>query len=288
VADDGEAKVVLVEAGAEPRRALRYVYGKNVETVQLDTKLWTSRPPKGVPEPDDFGLQTIRLVMTLTPVSVDATGALTEKCNITHAEVFRDATLNPTAAAATAKDLRALEHIEATNLVTSRGISKSITFSELGDSEFLQALVDVTKDRIGEISAPLPAQPIGVGAKWEVRSFHPMDSAVFTMTKTYVAREISTNRVSVDIEVRGESPPRALPPLASKPPDIEGHLDLMEMHGKGTMTFSLDRLAPTMSVTTTLRTVITVRRRGDQETSETADTVSVSAKPLTPSAAPPP
>src|SRR4051794_9679106 len=78
VADDGETKVVLVEAGAEPRRALRYVYGKNVETVQLDTKLGSSTPRKGVPEPDDSWLQTIRLVMTLTPVSVDGTGALTE------------------------------------------------------------------------------------------------------------------------------------------------------------------------------------------------------------------
>lgn len=265
---DEEAKIVLVDAGAEPRRVLRYAYGKRVETARVDMKIGRSQSELSQAGPLAM-LPTIRSLVTYTPVSVDADGTLTQRRKITHVEVLKDVTVPPNALDELSKGAAKLEGVETTSALTARGMAKSTTPEDDGS----WALRDM--------SAPLPEEAVGVGAKWELRSATRDAGGLTYVTEAYVAREMSANQVVVDIEIQAHSPPRSIPPPRNAPAGVEIHLDSAEQRGKGTMTFWLDRMAPMTSLTTTTTTILTVRSGGGEQKVQTTESMTVTSKPLT-------
>src|SRR5262249_6239374 len=108
-----------------------------------------------------------------------------------------------------------------------------------------------TMPELSVLRVPLPEEPVGVGAKWEMR--YALRDAGWEnhSTELVVAREVSADRVVVDIDVRGHSTRRSIPRPVTEP-----YVESSEERGNGTITYWLDRMVSAASVTITTTTVI--------------------------------
>jgi len=274
--DPSQPVVVLVDAGAEPRRALRYAFAKHDETMQLDTKVGQSSS-MGPQQKRAVTFPTVRVLVVLKPQSIDGDGSLTQKFEITHAEVLHDEPSVPKEMYdALTKDMPEFVGLGGTTVFTARGIPTSFKPSGSPKSAAVQQLVETTNEALREMAAPLPEEPVGVGAKWELRL---KDEGVQTMT--YTLKELAPNRATVTVDGHATEPPRTLPAPQGAPPDLRVQVDKHESKGGGSMTFPLDRMAPTISLEFSTNIQGTIHRGDQKQPMDTMQTIKVAMKPLT-------
>ncbi len=216
----GEA-VKLVEPGAEPREAARYAFVIDQSQTTLATvRVNAEGGPMGGAGPQP----PIRLTLKVTPMT-KGEGNTKFAMKVSKAEILTGGAALPPEAA---KELKAAEAALATLTATfSASPRGALTELQLGvgkgaPPEAQELIIPMLE----MLFAPLPEEPIGVGAKWVANTTAPSPSdgsmkSTFTMT--------ARTPTSADVTVTTE---RSAKPQAIQDPRAPAGAT-MQMEGKG-------------------------------------------------------
>jgi hypothetical protein len=235
--DEGPGKLKVTEPGAEPRVARKYTF-----TVgKTDKRLLTVRQSVGREGAGPAQEAAFTLLADFTPRAVKPTGA---KIEMKVLKVDMPDAQGPQKAQAQAQ-LAQFNGLTGTFEVSSHGEVGEVDFKadERMAGAGAEVIIQSLQQALELVAAPLPAEPIGVGAKWE-RKVERKERGQETSSKhTFTLTEVTAEGGTVNAEVALEVPKhpfqqRGVPPGATE-----------EVKGKGAYAyaFKFDHVANKVS-----------------------------------------
>jgi hypothetical protein len=197
-----KSNIKVTDAGAEPRKALRFhIAPADKQSVIMTLKVnidpataaalgaaAAQNPSPAITVPWDV---TIQNVATNGDVSYEAV--------IGEVNVVSD-TNTPPAAALAAKTVFAALKGTITGVISSSGVSKKVEGKAPPGLDLqLRQIYDTIKEAISNPSVPLPDEAIGVGAKWEVKIPNKSQGASMDQTAAFELVSVDGDHVKATV-----------------------------------------------------------------------------------------
>jgi hypothetical protein len=235
--------VKLLSAGSEPRKALRFqVKEGDKQTLGMTMKM-KMEMAMGEMQNQEMKLPVMKMVMDSTVQKVSPDGDVTYEMVMRETSVAEEAGASPEVLNAMKGPLATMKGMSGTGTISSQGVVKAsnINLPNGGDPQSRQALEQM-KELFSRLSTPFPDEPVGAGAKWELKSQVKSQGMTLDQTSTYelvsvegdqVKTKATTNQKAANQKI--ENP--AMPGLK---------LELTKMTGTGTRELSqeLGKLLP--------------------------------------------
>lgn len=246
---DDPPVVHLLDAGSEPREALRFAPVPQLTQAMLLTHRATldvritpgAETPRVVRGPQHQTQLTVRLVDV-------ADARLTSEWTTSRIALLGD-DANQTRLLKPLEDAwRAMEGAR-TRIVTDRRgqvLEAEFSYPETIPPE-LRFEIQGFEDAVRELAIPLPAEPIGIGAKWRVSKAASLGGVVVEKVSTYVL----VGRVGSRLELRVSSDGSAAPQVVAfpgLPPGAQVTLEWLDLRGEGKTYLDLTGAVPESSI----------------------------------------
>ena len=201
----------------------------------------------------------MRMVADVAVTNVAPTGDV----SYTFGFVSMDAD-DPAVRAALQQVVSALADLKGTMVVNNRGETKSASFdlSKIANPQMRQTMSSAF-DSIRSMSLPLPEEPVGAGARWQVRQ--SMLSSGIQSTQTIDVELVSADARTAVLKVNTV---QHAPVQKVSLPDLPGaivNLQKLEGTGAGTVNITLDSLIPTSELTSRTNTVMDIEMGGARQ-----------------------
>jgi hypothetical protein len=256
----GEPAIITVSsAGAAPRTPLRYrvpasYRGRMEMTMAMGMAMnmdGNAMPPVDVPP--------LRMVADVAVTSVATSGDV----SYTFAFVSMDAD-DPAVRAAVQQVASALADVKGTMVINNRGETKSAAFdaSKIANPQMRQTMSSAFES-MRSMSLPLPEEPVGAGARWQVRQ--SMVSNGIQSTQTIDVELVSANAGAATLKI---ATVQHAPVQKVTLPDLPGatvNLQKLDGTGTGTVNIALDGLIPTSEMTSRTNTVMDIEMGGTRQ-----------------------
>jgi hypothetical protein len=235
----GTPVVKLIKAGAEPRQKLRYALAGEVdEKVQSTVQMAMATTLNGQPVSAAMG-RVGRKVVTSVHAKPDASADLisfeykVESCAEDPSDGEAIANLKPVE-----KALCTGVGASVGGVWTTRGILlESAIHAPPGASPQVASTIESISQSLRQMAVPLPAEPVGVGAEWEVSARMPMAAMPLDMTAHYKVLELGRSRLVAEITISQRLRPRntegagkELQRLSALSAEGRGHIDVDLTH----------------------------------------------------------
>jgi len=137
-----------------------------------------------------------------------------------------------------------VKDLKGTYTVDARGFVSEATLAapDTAPPQVRQAL-DGVKQSMNQMIAPLPEEPVGVGAKWAIRTAVNQGGIKMTQATNMEILEIEGNRVDVKITIEQSAPAQSIAPPGA-PPGQTVDLVSLESSGGGEATWDLTKTVP--------------------------------------------
>ena len=232
--------VTLVSPGSEPRRLLRYDVEPGVEqslemTTLAETDLTTGdQNVKAGGEPMALGGR-------ITVLSVDGNGVIRyrwEGGGVQSEVPSGDPRV---------RFAQGLSGLKATVVTNDRGLGEAVELEDAGQLDPMGAqMLEGFVEGIKTLCVPLPAEPVGLGARWEVTSVVSHMGMRLTQTTAYELVEWEGDRLRLQITLAQTAPPQDI--LAGVTgQDAKVRLKSFHSQGEGEATVELGSLVPVRS-----------------------------------------
>lgn len=245
-------QAIVLDPGAAPRRQLRLQLAPGMEEtgnttmkVRMDGFLNGQKLPfPSVP--------TMKFGMSMKVDKVDANGDSHLTFGYTSADVVANPDTPPMMLDVMRSQLQGLLDHKGAMVISDRGQTKSFqielpkTLTAAAQNQLDRTMEQLTNS-LKQLSAPLPAEPVGLGAKWKVPPQKlSMNGMVVIQTATYELLELQGNTMKLAVTVEQTADPQ---PLNSPglPPGASMQLKSLSSNGGGTITMHLDRLFPSQA-----------------------------------------
>jgi hypothetical protein len=131
-----------------------------------------------------------------------------------------------------------------TLILDSRGRTKSINLElpQTVDPMFRES-IDQMMASLENISSPLPEEPIGIGAVWQVTQNVKLNGLTIDQTAVYTLKERENDVITLSMSLQQNAAEQKFKPVGL-PIDIELDLVALNSTGTGTLTLSLAQLFP--------------------------------------------
>ncbi|MBI5533326.1 MAG: hypothetical protein HY898_11455 [Deltaproteobacteria bacterium] len=246
---DPVVQVKLLEPGEEPRQSLRYrFHADRPETVWMDLQMAMGMEVGASKQPET---QTpgMRMAMRLTPKEISKEGRMRYDFRIESIEVLRDPLARPDMVAAVEQQTRPLVGLSGSAEVDPRGMTHAVQFVPLAGTPnpAFQGLIDNLRQSIRNISSPLPEEPVGKGARWEISIPLETPGIKLTQISTHSLKEFKVDKGRIEVAMRQDAPvqPVAFPGMH---PGATANLESLVSAGSGWTDFDLNKLVPESSV----------------------------------------
>ncbi len=242
----------VTSVGDEPRRELRYTpeVGQK-ETVRM-RMLMAMEMTIGGQGAGRMALPAMVLDMDMEVLEV-ADGEILYSAAVSRASVDRDegaADFPPEVLADIEAGLTPLVGMSGTARVTDRGEALEASFQLPPEAPAdLAQQVSSFSDSAENMAAPVPAEPVGVGATWS--TYSKLDSNGFKIVQRadYVLAELGEDQITLDVTFT-QQPLEANPQMDSLPPGTEVEMVRFVSTGTGQSVLHLNRLVPVASLAT--------------------------------------
>jgi len=255
---DGGAKttVKLLDPGAEPRTALRYKFQANRTekmVMEISMAMAIEMGDQNLPETQ---MPVIRMTMTIDSKEVSPEGDLHYESELEQVEVLPKPGANPAMVHDMKQQMSSMQGLSGSGTITSRGFTKDaeIKFPPGIDPQQRQ-FMDNMKQSMDQISAPLPEEPVGRGARWQVTM--PVETPAMKLTQiaTYTLSEIQGDKVKFDVAIKQSAAPQEIDAPGAAP-GVKVSLESFNSSGTGTVELQMTNLVPTSNMNTTTTTVV--------------------------------
>lgn len=238
--------VRVLERGAEPREPLRYRIAQNATSpvdmrMEMTVRMTVSgREMPAVPMPAMVGR------MTLRATSVGADGTVHYGFTLDSFAPAPGYTGPAQVLTAVRSALASLVGTTGTGAMTNRGfvLDTQVNLPANADAGARQA-IDSLRDSLRQLAAPLPAEPVGRGARWQVTM--PIDAGGMSMQQvaTYTLESVQGDRGHLQVRLTQSARPQALH-TPGLPAGATARLESLSGTGSATQEMDLTRLiAPT-------------------------------------------
>ena len=113
-----------------------------------------------------------------------------------------------------------------------------------GVSATTTQILDSLKQSMTQATAPLPEQPVGLGARWSVASVITNNSMTLHQTAVFTLTELHGHRGVVTLRLTQDAPRQEVKPPGT-PAGITSTVDALKSDGTGSMAFDLVAVMPT-------------------------------------------
>ncbi|MCP5070424.1 MAG: protein kinase, partial [bacterium] len=239
VVDDSPYRVKLVNPGKEPRRVLRYQRrAGTTETmaVRSDTRIliMSGGEERAFPHAPYSATFKIRVDEVAANGDVLATAEMIggDVETVTPYEKHADDARNW---------MKATVGVKGTMRISARGLPSALTWTNRDNvPEAAESTLTGVEASVQELATPLPEEPVGVGAVWDVTHEGELMGIRYTQTTSYELVSLEENGGRVRIAVAQTAPRQEY-----RSPALPGGRAMLETwfcHGKGEAVFALDRL----------------------------------------------
>ena len=256
-ADAGaKTTVTLLDPGAQPRTALRYKFQANrTEKMVMETSMAMAMEMGDQKQPETQ-MPVTRMTMTIDSKEVSPEGNLHYEFELAQVEVLPKPGANPAIVNAMKQQMSSMQGLSGSATVTSRGFTKDTEIkSPPGIDPQIKQSMDQMKQSINQMSAPLPEEPVGEGARWQVTMPMEMPAMKLTQVATYTLSEIQGDKVKLDITIKQSAPPQELDTPGAAP-GAKVSLESLKSSGKGTVELQMTNLVPTSNINMTTTNVV--------------------------------
>jgi len=244
--------LTLVEAGAEPRRALRYAPKKKTEQrvnavieVEMESRL------EGAPAPKSK-MPTTEVSMTLTVKTSDKDG-FSYELELTDARIdsplmrkkkkkrFGSQGANMT------KELDKVRGLKGLVTIDPRGFTKSSKFDfPKNVSSQVRSLVNGVRTQTEQLTPPMPEEAVGIGAKWTVEQRIGSQGVRIDQVSTFVIEKMTKDTIELAVTIEQKAGAQSM-----RDPRMPRNARLLGLTGTGSgrAEIRLDRPAPLKSAT---------------------------------------
>jgi hypothetical protein len=231
--------VRLLEAGIAPRAPLRYRLepGKSESLVlELATEL---KLAIGDMSPPPVRTPAVRVTIEVRAEAVAP--RLTLAGNLVAIEVPDDAVLGPSVIAAVRSDLDRLKGTSWKAVFTDRGHLELLALPAPADANSqLVSTLDRIREALRLLLPPLPDEPVGKDARWQVRRHATVGPAQVDETAIYkLGRDEGRTKLQVIVGMDAREQPLTMP---GTPPGATLTLSAFEGGGKGLVDLDLARV----------------------------------------------
>jgi len=234
--------VKLLAPGGEPRKALRlHPKQGDKQTASMTIKMAMAMNMGGSEMPMKIPAMTMTLDTTIEAVKPD--GDIQYSLVISDVSVAEEAEANAATVDALKNALGGLKGVTGTGVMTSRGLTKGVDLKmPAGADPQLSTMMEQMKETMSHISSPLPEEPVGSGAKWEVKM--TVKSQGMTMNETATVDLVSAEEDKITTK---QALAQTAPAQKIQNPAMPGiKLDLLKMNGTGSgeVVTELGRILP--------------------------------------------
>jgi hypothetical protein len=237
----GSPTVRLLSAGSDPKSVMRlHVKKGDAQSMQM-TMILKMR----IGTTNNIELPPMRMGVSMSILDVSPNGDFRAKWTLDNVGVDSTAAMP----SAQVDQLRALfAGMVGTNghmVVTNRGFLRSadLEVAPSMDSK-LRQMVESMKDSMGQMVSPLPEEPVGPGATWEVATDVAQGGMTIHQrtTNELLSRTGDTGKIKLTIAQTAGTQTITAPGL---PPGTKADLNSMNGRGAGTNEFDLSKCVPT-------------------------------------------
>jgi hypothetical protein len=236
--------VRMLRAGAEPRQILRFSPKPgDAQTVTITIKMGMALQ-MGPGPGQGMKLPPMQITFDTVVKSVSDDGDIEYETVIKDVTVMDDPDSPPQMVEAIKASMGGIKGLSGAGVYSNRGISKrtELKASTSKDPMVLQA-AEQMKDAMSNFATPLPEDPVGVGARWEVRI--PIKSQGMTVNQTTIHDLVSMDgdQIGLTSAITQNAANQKIP----NPTMPSMTVDVTKMTGKGTgsTTMNLGQILPT-------------------------------------------
>jgi hypothetical protein len=167
--------------------------------------------------------------------------------------------------------------LRGTGVISDRAVSLDATVTTVpGMNAALLTHAKAMNQLLEQITTPLPAEPVGIGARWEVANTIDQDGVTLheTITCTLAALDGNTARIVMDIHRHADPQPVHDPAM---PPGASADLLSYVFAGTGRTVLRLDRLHP-IEATVSVKSNSTMKMSFDGVSHEIAQHVTIATE----------
>jgi hypothetical protein len=262
-ANTGES-MKLLDEGQPPRRTLRYEWHLD-RKEQLSMDLRTAVSTEGVGAPQtEVPLPTVHIEIAVDPQSITADGDLRYVWRVTSATVDAADETPAQVVEGIRAEVAEIAQLSGTALVTRRGLAKEVLIDPRhgGRPTTSGQMAEQVRQTLRDVAAPLPEEPVGLGARWRKLSQLDDKDALVTQAETFRLAELQGDRGSLDDALAQTAPPQALP----APGALQGaraRMESMLASGQARVRFDLSRLIPQTAFDGTTQMVLSGQSGGN-------------------------
>ncbi len=268
--------VKLLEPGAEPRQALRYDFSK-VKKQKVEMIMDMAMDVEIGPVHQSPKIPPIRMEIQVTPKKVSGTGDLRYEFELTDAAVIDAGSADPEVAKVMEAELAKTKGLSGWAEVSARGFTKKADVNiPPGATPQLRDLVGKMKSQIEQMSAPLPEEPVGIGARWEVTQPISNEMLELNQVAIYTLKEFKDGVATMDISLKQTAQSQD---IGSGMPAATARLTSLESSGSGTSQVDLEQLVPRADVQISTTMTVDIRAQGQQQTMKTKIDIKMKIRP---------
>ena len=257
------AIITVVTPGAEPRRTLRYTVPPSYRaSARMTMGMTMTSRAQGEKRPAPMPPMLIDIALGVT--AVDPDGSISYDLTFTSFDV-EGADADAAAVAAMRSVLSGLAGLTGSATVSDRGVTRAFRFDtdRLKDPRMKQAIGQVTSS-VDDLSIPLPAEAVGVGARWEARQVTMSDGVQIFQKAVFELESIEGPAVVLRSHLEQQATSQMMSP-EGLPSGVKMRLDSLTGSGSGTIAIRLDELVPRSHAEINSSTAITLITNGRSE-----------------------
>ncbi|KPK15512.1 MAG: hypothetical protein AMJ62_08865 [Myxococcales bacterium SG8_38] len=252
--------VALLEAGQEPRELLRYKLTDGTittSTMEVTTSSMATTTSAGAEIARRPGL---RVVVTSGPAVNLPNGNTRYDVQIVNAEAIMPAGVDPQVKNDLDRSAALLKKVRGWIEVDDRGIVQAADLSQATKDANLPArmLISIVNARTSFSRVMLPAEPVGIGAKWETTKDLMMFGFKIKQVDRYTLTDKIGDELRLDVDIVQTAPKQT---LTLEEDGVEYALESLSMSAQGTVVLNLNALegsAEAMGQSAEVMTVKTV------------------------------
>jgi hypothetical protein len=246
----GRPVVTLLDPGAAPRRALRYRLSPGAEEAMImRTDMTIETKTDGTPAPP-VEYPTVAMTLRLRVVDAQSLDHARYEFALESAAVEDAPGLQPEVVATLRQHFQDVTGMTGSANIDARGFNWNARMEPPRGRDTTPAvrqMIDNAAQGMERMSAPLPEEPVGRGARWELRQTIEQNGVTLQQRTLFELLELDGQRgvLATQITQHADRQPMTITGM----PAGTAELLSLDSTGAGRLQFDLDRLAPRSTLT---------------------------------------
>jgi len=244
VSNESAAPVLkLLDAGAEPRRTVRLQpKAGDRQKFELTMNMSVEMSMAGTEMPA-MNIPAIKLPLEVKVESVSAEGDISYTTTIGEATIESDSKAAPGVGEAMQSMFGSMKGLTSTGVISSRGLVKTTDMKVPAEvTPQLRQSLEQMKNSLSGLSAPFPEEPIGLGAKWELKQVLKAQEMTIKQTSAFELLALAGDRAEIKLTILQSAANQKI--TSPMMPGLKMDLEKMEGAGMGKTVYDLTRLMP--------------------------------------------